>query len=449
MPKALPQKSTSLPGNWLRHWLTREQLHLLAGEDIYSRGRSLAAKGRVRSWLAVAEVLHGEVRGRGGGHLPVSVSANEQGLLGNCPCSSFQASRLCEHVVALGLAVLAAITPESGTGSPAGQEEALPRSPEEVTAWLEAHHVSHLRSVSASELDSLLPRGFAVSRRLYHLDGYPVTSLLDGSMPLPEGWPEKDRDLYRRAAWLRARAEAQRVSLGLELERTRRVHPPPTDARLVPLVQLLQRERARVREHAVPRLLPDNEFMLRFPENRPIAHVHESGYGLSRTPLFSEHAHHRCVRLNLSQLLEEEEGALTCSTCAPRGPARCHHTLTALDLLLAALGDSRRAVDNARLADRLFVAPSRELLAAMDRVGLELPGPSGVACHRLPGELPPGGLRRGGTALAALSPPAAQARRPVQGNAGGPARRARGPGLPRLPRGGGGLRIVPPRGAHA
>ena len=245
-------------------------------------------------------------------------------------------------------------------------------SPEEVPAWLEAHHVSHLRTVPVSELDPLLPRGFAVSHRLYLLEGYPLVSILDGSRPLPEAWSEKDRNLYLRAAWLRAHAEAQRVSLGLELDRTRRAHPPPTDARLMPLVQLLQRERARVREHAVPRLLPENEFMLHFPDKRPVAHVHESGYGLSGMPHFSEHSHHRCVRMNLPGLLEEEEGALTCSTCAPRGPACCLHTLTALDVLLAALGDSRRAVDNARLAERLFVTPGRELLAAMDKVGLGL-----------------------------------------------------------------------------
>lgn len=371
MPKALPRKSPSLPGRWLRHWLTREQLHLLVGDDIYSRGKSLAAKGRVRSWFAAAEVLYGEVRSRGGGHLPVSVSANEQGLLGNCPCSRFQSTLFCEHVVALGLAVLEALHPEAGTEPSAGQEEALPRAPEEVKAWLEAHHVPHLRSVPIAELESLLPRGFSVSRRLYLLEGYSVASILDGSRPLPDDWSEKDRDLYWRAAWLRARVEAQRVSLGLELERTRRASPP-TDARLVPLVEVLQRERERVREHAVPRHLPDNERLLLFPENRPVAHLHESGYGLSRTSTFSEHFHYRCARVDLPQLLDGEEGALTCSTCAPRGPARCPHVLTALDVLLAALGESRRAAENARLAERLFVTPGRELLAAIHKVSLEV-----------------------------------------------------------------------------
>ncbi|MCY1081677.1 DEAD/DEAH box helicase [Archangium lansingense] len=371
MPKALPQKLVSLPGRWLRHWLTREQLHLLAGDDVYSRGKSLAAKGRVLSWLAAEDVLHGAIRSRGGGHLPVSVSANEQGLLGNCPCSSFQAARICEHVVALGLAVLEAITPEEGGTSSAGKEEPLPRTPEEVSAWLEAHHVSHLRSITVSELESLLPRGFSIIRRLYLVEGYSVVSILDGSRPLPDSWSEKEQEVFRRAAWLRARVEAQRVSLGLEQERNRRAPPRPTDARLVPLEQLLQQERARVREHAVPRLLPDNERLLYFPENRPVAHVHESGYGLSRTSTFSEHFHHRCVRVDLPQLLDGEEGACSCSICPSRGPARCRHALTALDLLLAALGDSRRAAENARLADRLFVAPARELLAAMDRVGLE------------------------------------------------------------------------------
>ncbi|WP_375767806.1 DEAD/DEAH box helicase [Archangium gephyra] len=373
MPKALPRKSPpALSGKWLRHWLTREQLQVLAGDDVFSRGAGLAARGKVRSWFAVPEVLHGEVRSRGGGCLPVSVSANEQGLLGNCPCSRFESTVICQHGVALGLAVLAALHPAQEVDSPAGQEELPPATPEEVTAWLEAHHVSHLRSVPVSELDTLLPRGFSLSHRLYLLEGCSVASVLDGSRPLPEDWSEKERDLYMRAAWLRARVEAHRVSLGLEQERTRRGFARPTDARLEPLVQLLQRERARVREHAVPRLLPGNERMLRFPENRPVAHVHEAGYGLSGTYHLSEHAHHRCVRVALPQLLEGEERALTCSTCAPRGPARCIHALTALDVLLAALGDSRRAVENARLAERLFVAPGRELLAAMDKVALGL-----------------------------------------------------------------------------
>ncbi len=257
-----------------------------------------------------------------------------------------------------------------GDTPPTGQQEALPRSPEEVAAWLEAHHVSHLRSVPASELDSLLPRGFSISHRLYLLDGYPIVSILDGSRPLPDAWSEKDRNLYMRAAWLRTLAEAHRVRLGLEQERTRSVPPPPTDARLVPLVQVLQRERARVREHAVPRLMPDNELLLHFPEHRPVAHLHESGYGLSGTQRFSEHSHYRCARVDLPLLLDGEEDALSCSACAPRGPAHCLHALTALDVLLAALGDSRRAAENARLSERLFVAPGRELLAAMDKVGL-------------------------------------------------------------------------------
>ncbi|HEX5751166.1 MAG TPA: DEAD/DEAH box helicase [Archangium sp.] len=371
MPNASPQKSTSLPGKWLRHWLTREQLQLLAGDDLYAQGAALAAKDRVLSWFAVTDVLHGEVRGRGG-HLPVSVSANEQGLLGNCPCSRFQSAVICQHVVALGLAVLDALRPEQEAEAPPGQGEAPLPSPEEVPGWLEAHHVPHLRSLPVSELEPLLPRGFGLSRQLFLLEEYPVASILDGSRPLPEAWSGKDRELFKRAAWLRARLEAHRVGLGLELERTRRGFAPPTDERLEPLVQLLQRERARVREHAVPRLLPDNERVLRFPEERPVAHVHESGYGRSAAHHLPEHYQRQCVRVDLAQLLAEEEDAVSCSTCAVLGPARCIHALTALELLLAALGDSRRAGENARLAERLIVAPGRALLAALDKVGLGL-----------------------------------------------------------------------------
>ncbi len=300
----------------------------------------------------------------------MALSADAEGLLGECQCPRFRQSNICEHVVALGLAMLAATSPEEGPPPPPASEVSPP-TPEAARAWMEANQVTHLRHTPLAELEPLLPHGFGVMQRLYLLDGYPISAVLEGSLELPAHWSEKARDTFRRAAWSRARSEAERVRLGLEHERANPVPPPPTDARLQPLVQQLQRVRARVREHAVPRLLPKDERLLCFPEKRPVAHVHEALDGLVRTHVLAEHVHTRCVRMDLLQLLEGDEGlAITCTSCNPRGPALCLHVLTALDLLLAALGDSQRAQENALLAERLFVAPARQFLAAMDKAGL-------------------------------------------------------------------------------
>jgi hypothetical protein len=370
MSKARPEKSPPISGKWLRRWLTRPRLLELAGAWVYDKGQRTVAKGRVLSWVATPEAVRGEVLGRNRVHLKVAVSADAEGLLGECQCHRFRASNLCEHVVALGLAMLAASSPEEGQ-PPLPAPGAPPSTPEAARAWLEANHVTHLRHTPLTELESLLPQGFGVIQRLYLLEGLPISAVLEGSLALPAFWSEKAQDTFRRAAWTRAHAEAERVRLGLEHERANPVPPPPTDVRLQPLVRQLQRARARVREQAVPRLLPQNERLLCFPEKRPVAHVHEGREGWRRTQVLAEHVHTRCVRVDLLLLLEGDEGlAITCSSCHPRGPSSCLHALTALDLLLAALGDPQRAEDNALLAERLFVAPARQFLAAMDKAGL-------------------------------------------------------------------------------
>ncbi|HEX8821699.1 MAG TPA: SNF2-related protein, partial [Archangium sp.] len=369
MSKTLPEKSSSGLGRSMQRWLTRGQLLELAGAWVYDKGQRWVAKGRVFSWVATPDHVRGEVLGRGGVHLQVSVSADERGLLGGCSCHRFRESSICEHVVALGLAVLGSTAPEEDT-PPRRSKEAPPGTPEEARAWLEAHQVTHLRRATVSELEPLLPRGFGVTHRLYLLDGYPLTAVLEGSLVLPDTWSQKARDTFRQACWERVRIEAERVRLGLEREGVQPVPLPPTDARLEPLVHLLQQARARVREHAVPRLLPENERLLCFPDKRVVAHLHEARTGLSRTEVLSEQLHGRCARVDLVQLLEGEERPFGCSVCGPRQPALCIHVLSALDALLAALGDRERATQNTQLAERLFQAPAQHLLAAMDKAGL-------------------------------------------------------------------------------
>jgi superfamily II DNA or RNA helicase len=370
MSKTLPEKSASGLGTWMQRWLTRGQLLELAGAWVYDKGQRWVAKQRVLSWVATPDHVRGEVLGRGGVHLQVSVSADAEGLLGGCSCHRFRESSICEHVVALGLAVLGISSPEQGLPPSPVSKEAPPGTPEEARAWLEAHEVTHLRRAPLSELDALLPRGFGVTHRLYMLDSYPLSAVLEGTIALPDSWSEKARDTFRQAAWERARAEADRVRLGLERERTQPLPPPPTDARLVPLVHLLQQARARVREHAVPRILPENERLLCYPDKRVVAHLHEARYGTAGTYALTEHIHTQCARVDLVRLLEGEEHPFGCSVCAPRESTLCLHVLTLLDVLLATLGDRERAKQNARLAEQLFLVPARHLLEAMDKAGL-------------------------------------------------------------------------------
>src|SRR6218665_3208028 len=152
------------------------------------------------------------------------------------------------------------------------------------------------------------------------------------------------------------------------LEAVQAYEPPsPTDARLVPLVQALGRLRARVFERTGAE--PPGVLRLRLQGEPLVAHVHESS---PRTDAHKSHradVHARCVRVEPLGVLAGEV-ALVCSLCGRGDDARCAHSLFALDTWLDALGDSRRAEQNAQLAERLFVKPGRELLEALDKVRL-------------------------------------------------------------------------------
>ncbi|HEX8438737.1 hypothetical protein, partial [Archangium sp.] len=118
MSKTRPEKSPPPSGKWLRRWLTRPRLLELAGAWVYDKGQGMMGRGRVLSWVATPETVRGEVLGRNRVHLPVALSADERGLLGECQCPRFRESNICEHVVALGLAVLAVTSPEEGLSPP-------------------------------------------------------------------------------------------------------------------------------------------------------------------------------------------------------------------------------------------------------------------------------------------------------------------------------------------
>jgi len=171
-------------------------------------------------------------------------------------------------------------------------------------------------------------------------------------------------------AWLATLEPTSSPGRPRGLEAVQAYEPPsPTDARLVPLVQALGRLRARVFERTGPRAEPPGVLRLRLQGEPLVAHVHESS---PRTDAHKSHradVHARCVRVEPLGVLAGEV-ALVCSLCGRGDDARCAHSLFALDTWLDALGDSRRAEQNAQLAERLFVKPGRELLEALDKVRL-------------------------------------------------------------------------------
>ncbi|HYO52113.1 DEAD/DEAH box helicase [Archangium sp.] len=371
MSKEPPAKSISPPHPLLRQWLTPSRLIEIVGEEVYAKGKALLEKDRVVQWKADARGLdaEGQVRGRGGVHHEVWMAVDERGLEAGCACNRYFQDGFCEHLVALGLAWLKSVAPEELALPPPATASDRPRTPESVQQWLEANHVTHLRRVPLVELGSFLPPGSMASRVLYPINHHPLTMLLDGTLKLTTFQDTGVLTTLEQAAWARAEAEVGLVRQGLEHERLHPEPPPPTDARLVPLTQALQQVRARVREHAVPRLLPPGEFHLGFADEPPVIHLHEAAYQYGSRQVPGGAVHQQCAQVDLLRVLMGED-ALSCSTCSPRGPARCVHALSALDVLLEVLGDSRRAEENARLADSLLVKPGRKLLEALDRASL-------------------------------------------------------------------------------
>ncbi|WP_306817880.1 DEAD/DEAH box helicase [Archangium lipolyticum] len=369
MSKERPQKSSPHASQWLAKWLTRPELLEMAGAHVHAKGEALVRKGRVLTWGVEANTLSGLVRGRTGVRHEVRLVAEEDSLEAECQCSRYHQEGVCEHVVALGLVWLAAVESQEDVSRPPSTDVDRPRTPEGVAQWLEAHQVTHLRRVPLLALESLLPKGFGATHGLYWIAEEPLTSLLDGSLELPPNFSAKAQALLVQAAWTRAESEAHIVRQGIEYERQHPEPPPPTDKRLVPLGQALQQVRAKVRAHAVPRLLSSVRCELSFSDKPLVAHVHEPVYLFGSRALLDASMHRRCVQVDLLPLLEGED-AVTCSVCAPVPPALCLHALTALDLLLVSLGDSRRVKENALLAERLFEAPGRQLLSALDKASL-------------------------------------------------------------------------------
>ncbi|HSP80652.1 MAG TPA: ATP-dependent helicase, partial [Myxococcaceae bacterium] len=356
------------PGPWLQRWLSPQELQETAGITSYARGRELLAGGRVESLRASPEAVQGTVRGRSGMRFQVKVSADAEGLIVLCQCPFFFESGTCEHAVALGLAFLQAQAPEPLPYETTPPSETTP-APEEVPAWLKAHQLDHLRRIPASSAEAFLPKPLATGLHLYLLATRPLTDLLEARLELPSYLAEA-RTALHQAAWTLAHTEAEHIRKGLEWERNTPCPPPPTDPRLMPLVEALQRARARVRECAVPRL-PPGSLQVLIQGSPPVATALERNSRVLPGGRAGEHATDSQVRLELLRLLEDEETGLFCPCSPGESYACCVHTLAALDALCAVLADARHARENARLAEQLFVTPGPHLLAALQKASLE------------------------------------------------------------------------------
>ncbi|MET0405169.1 MAG: ATP-dependent helicase, partial [Cystobacter sp.] len=350
----------------LSSWLTPAHLQELVEARVYALGEGLADSGRVTTWSETPVELEGEVRGPGRALHDVMLSVDEGGLDGDCSCERYLLSGFCEHLVALGLVWSRARGSESSPAASASPPPALEK--EDVRAWLESHRVAHLGRVPVMEVRPFLPSSPEWLTLLFRMASHPLVSLLEGSSRLPSSVSASQRAGLERAAWARVQAELESVRRGLEGEALTPESLPPTDARLGPLVQALGRLRARVRERTVPRELPARMLPLVFEESPPAAVVYEFPPG--ETPRdVREDPPAQAVKLDLKRLLAGE-AAVRCSRCDPVGPACCAHALSAVERVLGALGEARRAETNARLAEQLFVEPGRRLLEALDQARL-------------------------------------------------------------------------------
>ncbi|MDC0710813.1 DEAD/DEAH box helicase [Stigmatella sp. ncwal1] len=365
-------------------WLTEAMLQEAAGPRTFKRGRICLAQRRVASFEASENALHGKVLNRHGKSQEVALSIDAEGLSCECECAAFWSNGICKHIVALGLAFLGAPASQgSATGEPSPKVE-RPRTPKAVEAWLEAHQVTHARRESVSVVQPLLPSGFRNSRVLSELAHMPVTAVVDGTLDLSrrvQGGLEQS--LLVDAAWKWLDLEARRVRRGLEREREQAFapRPPLTDARLEPWRHVLERERARVREHAVPRSLPGH-FTLTFHERPFRVYVEEP----RRTSETSGRQEGFVPKMRVSvdpRALLEGRAGLWCWCMPNEAEARCVHALSAVEALLAPLSDPEQAAPNARLAELLFVEPGRQLLGAIEKVAAVPSFEASEQAHRI------------------------------------------------------------------
>ncbi|HYH99831.1 DEAD/DEAH box helicase [Hyalangium sp.] len=369
----------------LRRWLTHDALYETAGPQMYRQGQACLDQDRVPSFEALPDLLLGQVLNRHGQPYRVAISTDADGFCAECECQTFWSQGFCKHAVALGLAFLQAGGSVSERARPPPRVE-RPQSPEHLREWLASHHLSHAGRIPLAVVEPFLGRGFHDTPGLYGLAHLPVTAPLDGTLDLRRHvHGATTQHLLREAVWAWLGAEVERVRRGLELEQERATgpRPPPTDARLIPWREALERARARVREQSVPRLLPGKPDVT--VRERPLLlFVEEPGSPSSHLTAQGPRPGMLRVRVSVEpHALLDERGGLSC-WCTPGGEARCVHALSALDTLLDMLGEPAWAPFNARLAELLFEQPAKELLAVLEKASsLAHPPPQPAGGARL------------------------------------------------------------------
>ncbi|WP_224363813.1 DEAD/DEAH box helicase [Hyalangium versicolor] len=366
-PSSLPKPSVDALAP-LRRWLTRESLFETAGPRLFKQGESCLARHCVTAFEALPDALHGEVLEQPGHSYPVSISVDADGFFCECQCPTFESQGFCKHAVALGLAFLDAGGSVSERALPPPSTE-RPRGPKELQEWLVAHHLTHASRMPLSVVEPFLAKSFRETPGLYGLEHLPVTSPLDGSLELHRHVRGlATQIMLKEAVWTWLAAEAERIRRGLEIEQQRAEtpRPPPSDARLVPWKEALERARVRVRAQAVPRLLPGRPDVTL--QDRPLLlYVEEPGN--PPTPLKMLGPWSGLLRMRVSvdpRALLDDKAALSC-WCTSSGEARCVHALSAIDTLLDMLSEPLQAQFNVRFAELLFEVPAREILGAFEK----------------------------------------------------------------------------------
>jgi superfamily II DNA or RNA helicase len=380
---------TSASSSALRQWLTDSLLRDEGGSELYAQGRDLLARKRILSVRTVGDSVEGSVAAGTRGPYRVRISASGDGDVFTCQCPAFQGRFFCKHIVGVGLAWLRLTL--SSPAPDVTAEAGRPVTPDALNAWLDAHHVQYAGRARIDVLRPYLPASLQRPHVFYSLAQTTVAEVLSSDAAqryLRAG----DKTALKDAAWAWLRAEVERVRQGLEREAAAAPRGPLTDARLAPLADALQRERARVRAHAVPRAL----------EARPEVYLREHPLRLLVSESASEAgrlgvagASFEGVTLEPRRLLEGGP-ALACS-CSPASDAQCVHALSALDAVLDALSRDSAAPFNTQLAELLFVVPAQQLLAALEKASFavsarEAPAPIPHITFRLEDALTGGNI---------------------------------------------------------
>ncbi|WP_164008770.1 DEAD/DEAH box helicase [Pyxidicoccus trucidator] len=357
------ESSSPASTSTLRQWLTDDTLRDEAGDSLYEQGRDLLARGRVLSVRELGDTLEGRVAAGKRGPYEVRISATGEGDVFDCECAGFFEEFVCEHVVAVGLAWLQQSPSRASASEPPTTDAAL-------RAWLGDHQVSYAGNAPVSELRPYLPESLRQHGTLLHFPDTLVFAVLaqdDGRAHLGG----RNHAALQEAAWAFLREEAERVRLGLEQEQAAAPRPPPTDARLVPLVEALQRERERVRAWVAPRALEATPAV--YLQESPLR-LYVSESGPVKAPFEAMRHAVKGVTLEPQALLEARPG-LTCP-CSWGSEARCVHALTALDAVLDVLSRKSSADFNTQLAEQLFVVPGQRILAALETASLAAQAPA-------------------------------------------------------------------------